>query len=179
MPWAENILLQMFLLCLFLFLAPYPCPLFAQNNYQFTQIKRNIYSDGIKSGKLHDFRNVFETDPLSLKKFNKFNNARKTQRILNYTGLGLTGAGALTSLILISENRKDTQSPTIAVSIFGIMAIGPAIILVSNPIAGLIKNNRKRNLLNGSLEHTSTQTNTNTEVSFIVQNGGIGMVVHF
>ena len=151
----------------------------AQDNFQLTEIKRNIYSDGITSGKLHELKHVFESDPLAIKRYNKFNNARKTQRILNFTGLGLMGAGAITSLVLISENRKDPQSSAIVVGILGIMAVGPAIIIISNPIAGSIKNKRKRDLLEGNLALSPLSNINNMEISLVTGSGRLGVVVKF
>ena len=177
-PSKRTLWVNCFLWLLCCFLSP-PIQFCAQDLNQFTEIRRNTFSDGIKEGKLHEFRHVFQSDQLSLDRFDKFNNARKTQRILNFTGLGLTGAGAITSLILISENRKESQSAAIVVGVLGIMAIGPAIIIISNPIAGSIKNKRKRTLLNEFINYSTIDNHPSIEISLAPNVGGLKLIVHF
>ena len=49
------------------------------------------FSDGNEVRSLHKFKHVFTDKPQDLKNFKKFNRARKTQRIVNYSYLGIVG----------------------------------------------------------------------------------------
>jgi len=96
------------------------------------------------NGKLHKFKHVFESNLEQLKMFRRFNRLRTTQIITNYTAMGIT-AGAITYGFYQSTQPRSGQSAEldVIIAILGAAAIGPIIMLISNPIFQIVKKKKK------------------------------------
>ncbi len=118
--------------------------IFCQNSQEFTQISKNKFSDGTKVASLHKFEHVFSQTKDDHKRFKRFNRTRKTQRIVNYSFLGMMVAAGIVDYTCDGDICGEA-----GITIGGSLVSG-ILMLITNSILGPIKKSRKRKLLKES-----------------------------
>ena len=153
---------------------------FCQTHHVFKDLGSGLYTDGNATGKLHEFEHVFVAHSESYDWFNKFNRTRKTQRIVNYSSLGISGAG-LIYLYSVSEKEDITRNGGHnAVAGAGLILLGPVIMLFTNPTLGTIKNKRKRRLLQSIETELSMRPYLKKiDINLAITQHGFGVVLCF
>lgn len=166
-------------ICL-LFALLFVCNFFlkGQSINDFQQVSKHVFSDGVTKGPLHKFRHVFETDPVSLKLFNKFNRTRRTQVIVNLAGMGISVAGYFVADAVANDLKETSSDGVVAIVALGILSIGPSIMILSNPILGTVKHHRKKKLLS-RWDAMSYNMPNDIELRLSYTQNGLGVIINF
>lgn len=143
---------------------------------------RGNYTNGYRIDKLHTFDNLFVKDQGTFRNFKKFNRARITHRIINYSGIIMVaGSIATGSIIALRDDyRSSNISDETVGAVVAVLGIGTSVILYSLASAVVIpiKNKRKRKLL--SQYNTRSHSNVNLpELNMVVGVYGVGISYHF
>lgn len=142
--------------------------------------KKHLFTDGFKTTKLHEFEDVFIFDETSARDFLRFNRNRKTQKIINYTSLGLLGLGFAPLVYLHASGNAGPLSDDLhgaSLTAVGAVFISSTTALIGNFTTILFKRKNKKKLLN----HTGIGYSSSKKISMYIamnQNGfGFGFKI--
>lgn len=135
----------------------------AQGDYSFIQLKEHSFQYGDQVGKLHEFATVFQHDAEQYQHFTKFNKARKTQKVLNYTSIGIFTLGMI-GAATIEDNSSEHNYAALYSAGFGLLG-GSAFAIFGNLIAGATKATHRKRLFDsvrsGGLSQVKLQSSVN------------------
>ena len=162
---------------IFLFICYKPFDVSAQEDLAIYRVsstrpypERYTYKNETK--KLHEFESSFLSDPIAINLFDKYNNARTSQKVVNFTFLGITTV----TILAIIANRNSNNLTAVGFLLYEIV-IGVPLVILGNIITGPIKGKRKKKLINyinyGSQESTGSLERPNSIIlkAGITQNG--------
>ena len=115
-----------------------------QNDIHFEQLTKATFTDGLNTGALYKFRHVFHDNPLEYKMWKRYNRTRNTQKVVNFSLLGLVGIVAIADFTY-NTNCSGFDCPGVAT---GAAAISAGFtMLLFNAVINPIKVHKRKKLI--------------------------------